>query len=133
LAGAAAGLAVGGPIGALLGGVAGHYVVNRDEDDAPAENQVAFTVGVIALGAKMAKPTDLQWLGPMRCDMRHHAGCTQLCPQSTLGAYQNVVAATVRRFEGFIAEYHGDGVLIYFGSEPMSQAIRLAYIRLSTR
>jgi DnaJ like chaperone protein len=56
LAGAAAGLAVGGPIGALVGGVAGHYVIDRDkEEDAPAENQVAFTVGVIALGAKMAK------------------------------------------------------------------------------
>jgi DnaJ like chaperone protein len=56
LAGAAAGLAIGGPIGALLGGVAGHYVIDRDgEQDAPAENQVAFTVGVIALGAKMAK------------------------------------------------------------------------------
>ena len=45
-----------GPIGALLGGVAGHYVIDRDkEEDGPAENQVAFTVGVIALGAKMAK------------------------------------------------------------------------------
>jgi DnaJ like chaperone protein len=49
-------LAIGGPIGALLGGVAGHYVIDRDqEQDGPAENQVAFTVGVIALGAKMAK------------------------------------------------------------------------------
>src|SRR6516225_8034618 len=56
LAGAAAGLTIGGPIGALLGGVAGHYVIDRDqEQDGPAENQVAFTVGVIALGAKMAK------------------------------------------------------------------------------
>jgi DnaJ like chaperone protein len=56
LAGAAAGLAVGGPIGALLGGVAGHYAIDRDqEQDGQAENQVAFTVGVIALGAKMAK------------------------------------------------------------------------------
>ena len=56
LAGAAAGLAIGGPIGALLGGVAGHYAIDRDqEQDGPAENQVAFTVGVIALGAKMAK------------------------------------------------------------------------------
>jgi DnaJ like chaperone protein len=56
LAGAAAGLAIGGPIGALLGGVAGHYVIDRDqEQDGAAENQVAFTVGVIALGAKMAK------------------------------------------------------------------------------
>jgi DnaJ like chaperone protein len=56
LAGAAAGLAVGGPIGALLGGVAGHYAIDRDQEhDGQAENQVAFTVGVIALGAKMAK------------------------------------------------------------------------------
>jgi DnaJ like chaperone protein len=36
--------------------VAGHYVIDRDqEQDGQAENQVAFTVGVIALGAKMAK------------------------------------------------------------------------------
>jgi DnaJ like chaperone protein len=56
LAGAAAGLAVGGPIGALVGGFAGHYVIDRDKGDEEAgENQVAFTVGVIALGAKMAK------------------------------------------------------------------------------
>ena len=56
LAGAATGLAVGGPIGALVGGVAGHYAIDRgSEEDAPAESQVAFTVGVIALGAKMAK------------------------------------------------------------------------------
>ena len=56
LAGAAAGLAIGGPIGALLGGMAGHYAIDRDqEQEGPAENQVAFTVGVIALGAKMAK------------------------------------------------------------------------------
>jgi DnaJ like chaperone protein len=56
LAGAAAGLAVGGPIGALVGGVAGHYAIDRDEEKGGSgENQVAFTVGVIALGAKMAK------------------------------------------------------------------------------
>ena len=30
-------------------------------------------------------------------------------------AYQNVVAETVGRFDGFVAEYHGDGVLVYFG------------------
>ena len=41
LAGAAAGLLGGEPIGR--------------EEDGPAENEVAFTVGVIALGAKMAK------------------------------------------------------------------------------
>lgn len=55
LAGAAAGLAIGGPIGALVGGVAGHFAIDREEHETPAQNQVAFTVGVIALGAKMAK------------------------------------------------------------------------------
>lgn len=53
-AGAAAGLAVGGPLGALVGGLAGHLIVDRDNDAEP-DKQVAFTIGVIALGAKMAK------------------------------------------------------------------------------
>jgi DnaJ like chaperone protein len=60
LAGAAAGMAIGGPLGGLLGGLAGHYVIDReDESEALGQNQVAFTVGVIALGAKMAKADGL--------------------------------------------------------------------------
>jgi DnaJ like chaperone protein len=57
IAGAAAGLAVGGPIGALIGGVTGHVVVDHGNNLAQSEHdrQVAFTIGVIALGAKMAK------------------------------------------------------------------------------
>lgn len=56
IAGAAAGLAVGGPIGALVGTLAGHLVIDREKGEGDGgENQVAFTVGVIALGAKMAK------------------------------------------------------------------------------
>lgn len=59
LAGAAAGLAIGGPIGALLGGLAGHYIDRQfsggSQEQRAQRNQVAFTVGVIALGAKMAK------------------------------------------------------------------------------
>ncbi len=56
LAGAAAGFALGGgPIGALLGGLAGHFAVDRDRDKDSSQDQVAFTMGVIALGAKMAK------------------------------------------------------------------------------
>ncbi len=55
IAGAAAGLAIGGPIGALLGGVAGHFGFDRQKDGTVKQNDVAFTVGVIALGAKMAK------------------------------------------------------------------------------
>lgn len=55
LAGAAAGLAVGGPLGALLGGIAGHLVVDRESEPSEVDKQLAFTMGVIALGAKMAK------------------------------------------------------------------------------
>ncbi len=60
--GGAAGFALGGPIGALLGTIAGHAVDKynrRDEADDGTENagtrKIAFTIGVIALGAKMAK------------------------------------------------------------------------------
>ena len=58
--GGAAGFAIGGPIGALIGALAGH-AVDRILQSAPpggvADNtrQIAFTIGVIALGAKMAK------------------------------------------------------------------------------
>ena len=82
IVGAAAGLTLGGPIGALVGAVAGHYALDRGRDRpkinsggndgfsrdgvrvgggggpsarAQAERQVAFTIGVVALGAKMAK------------------------------------------------------------------------------
>lgn len=56
ITGVAAGMAVGGPIGALIGGLAGHFVIDQDSPQTVEENkQIAFTVGVIALGAKMAK------------------------------------------------------------------------------
>ncbi len=66
--GGAAGFALGGPLGALIGGLAGHAVdtmtdetaLLRQEGDGEPQRpdgtrQVAFTVGVIVLGAKMAK------------------------------------------------------------------------------
>lgn len=66
--GGVAGFALGGPIGALLGAAAGHaYDRMRGETEAPGgfhagagaydneQRQVAFTVAVIVLGAKLAK------------------------------------------------------------------------------
>jgi DnaJ like chaperone protein len=58
--GGAAGFALGGPLGALLGGLAGHVVdkfsVSAQGEDADgATKNIAFTIGVIVLGAKMAK------------------------------------------------------------------------------
>ena len=57
LAGAAAGLAVGGPIGALVGMLAGHLAIDKERGRSGDRRQkeIAFTIGVIALGAKMAK------------------------------------------------------------------------------
>jgi len=69
IVGGAAGFALGGPLGALLGAAAGHavdwlhaanqQVATIDEaptpDERAATRQIAFTIAVIALGAKMAK------------------------------------------------------------------------------
>ncbi|MEJ8571865.1 DnaJ family molecular chaperone [Microbaculum marinum] len=56
IGGAAAGLALGGPLGALIGAVAGHMMFDRGKAaTSPQQAQLAFTIGVIALAAKMAK------------------------------------------------------------------------------
>jgi len=56
IGGAAAGLALGGPLGALIGAVAGHMMFDRTKSaPSPQQAQLAFTIGVIALAAKMAK------------------------------------------------------------------------------
>ena len=35
--------------------------------------------------------------------------------RDVIGVYHHCVAQTIRRFDGFIAKYMGDGVLVYFG------------------
>jgi DnaJ like chaperone protein len=56
LSGAGIGLALGGPIGALLGGVAGHMLVDREGAlFGRPPRDVLFTMGLVALAAKMAK------------------------------------------------------------------------------
>ena len=58
--GGAAGLAIAGPIGALIGAIAGHAVdryraIQIEEGGADPTKSIAFTIGVIVLSAKMAK------------------------------------------------------------------------------
>ncbi|HEX3672994.1 MAG TPA: DnaJ family molecular chaperone [Rhizomicrobium sp.] len=56
IGGAAAGFLAGGPVGAAIGAVAGHMFIDRELREAdPADPGIAFTIAVIALGAKMAK------------------------------------------------------------------------------
>ena len=49
--------------------------------------------------------------------------------REVISAYQKCVAETVRRFDGFVAKYMGDGVLVYFGypqahEDDAAQAVR---------
>ncbi len=62
--GGAAGLALGGPLGAILGTAAGHAVdrltdaaasLGQDGEGDDNTRKLAFTIGLIVLGAKMAK------------------------------------------------------------------------------
>lgn len=60
IGGAAGGAILGGPIGAIIGAVAGHYIGQKMSDEPDMETdianeQITFTIGVIALSAKMAK------------------------------------------------------------------------------
>jgi DnaJ like chaperone protein len=56
LGGVGLGLAVGGPLGALVGAVAGHVLVDREGAPfGPAPRDLIFTTGLVALAAKMAK------------------------------------------------------------------------------
>ena len=66
-------------------------------------------------------PTDAErrQLTVMFCDL---VGSTPLSTRfdpedlrEMIGAYHRCVADTVGRFDGFVAKYMGDGVLIYFG------------------
>ena len=50
VSGLGAGFLVGGPVGALLGAVAGHFIFDREADPG-----VVFTIAVIALAGKMAR------------------------------------------------------------------------------
>jgi DnaJ like chaperone protein len=56
LGGAGVGFALGGPLGALVGGVAGHMLVDREGAPfGPPPPDLVFTTGLVALAAKMAK------------------------------------------------------------------------------
>ena len=55
IGGAAAGMLMGGPIGAAVGVLAGHFLFDRTVEAGDGDPGIAFTIAMIALSAKMAK------------------------------------------------------------------------------
>ena len=109
IGGAGIGMAVGGPLGALAGSVAGHYLFDRE--GAPfgrTPREVVFTTGLVALAAKMAKsdgvvvPSEIEAFGRVvRVEAAERAGVERLfdlAKTTTAGfeAYAGQLAATFR-------------------------------------
>jgi len=67
LAGAVGGLSedahMSGPVRGLLGALAGGHI-SRHDNDSSAQHQVAFTIGVIALGAVKSDPYEVLGIAP---------------------------------------------------------------------
>src|SRR6516162_4735020 len=87
---------------------------------------IAGLVGAVSAAPKLAltegKPQDAaerRQLTVMFTDLvGSTALSTKLDPEdlrSVIGAYHKCVAETVARFDGLVAKYMGDGVLVYFG------------------
>jgi class 3 adenylate cyclase len=74
---------------------------------------------VAAPDAPASTEAERRQLTVMFCDL---VGSTSLATRfdpedlrEVISAYHHAVAATIARFDGFVAKYMGDGVLIYFG------------------
>src|SRR5947209_12032826 len=90
--------------------------------DAIASFGMAVPVAVMtapARGAPAQVDAERRQLTVMFCDL---VGSTALSTpydpedlRELIGGYHRAVAETVGRFDGFVAKYMGDGVLIYFG------------------
>jgi class 3 adenylate cyclase/tetratricopeptide (TPR) repeat protein len=79
----------------------------------------AAAVEMAASGASIQADAERRQLTVMFCDL---VGSTALSTRydpedlrALIGGYHRAVAETIARFDGFVAKYMGDGVLIYFG------------------
>src|SRR6202040_3558571 len=87
-----------------------------------AEPPTVAQSAATATSAPVSPPTidaERRQLTVMFCDL---VGSTALSTRhdpedlrELIGDYHRAVSATVGRFDGFVAKYMGDGVLVYFG------------------
>jgi class 3 adenylate cyclase len=101
-------------IGVLLGHRRKLLRAIAELDDTPA-----VTAPATATGAVPKDTAERRQVTVMFSDL---VGSTALSARmdpedlrEVISAYQKCVAETVRRFDGFVAKYMGDGVLVYFG------------------
>jgi class 3 adenylate cyclase/tetratricopeptide (TPR) repeat protein len=90
-------------------------------DQPSAKVDLAEAISVEAPISEPTLPTDAERrpLTVMFCDLADSTALsTQLDPedlQDVIRAYQKTCTEIIREFEGFIARYSGDGILVYFG------------------
>ena len=86
---------------------------------ADLQTRPATAPEVSAPGTASGAAAERRQLTVMFCDLvGSTAMAARLDPEElreVIGAYHRCVAAAVRRFDGFVAKYMGDGVLVYFG------------------
>jgi class 3 adenylate cyclase/predicted ATPase len=87
--------------------------------DAPADDEVGSPANPTGSLGTLETTAERRPLSVMFCDL---VGSTALSSRLDaedlryiIRTYQACVASTIRQFDGFIARYVGDGVLIYFG------------------
>src|SRR5262245_46331229 len=92
--------------------------LRSDVRDKPSSVDTASTLSVFP-SARPEDHAERRQVTVMFCDL---VGSTALAAsmdpedlREIISAYQKCAAETVRRFDGFVAKYLGDGVLVYFG------------------
>jgi class 3 adenylate cyclase/tetratricopeptide (TPR) repeat protein len=87
--------------------------------EAPAEVSLTSSTAPIAQSDASETTAERRPLSVMFCDLIGSTALSaRLDPEDlreVIRSYQTRVAATIQQFNGFIARYVGDGVLIYFG------------------
>src|SRR5215213_8346284 len=85
----------------------------------PVPTATAPVAAAVAGSALPPPGAERRQLTVMFCDLvGSTALASRLDPEDmreVIGAYHRCVAKTVARFDGFVAKYMGDGVLVYFG------------------
>ena len=86
---------------------------------APAEETAPTQISGNRPGLASPASAERRQLTVMFCDLVGSTALScRLDPEDlreVIGAYHRCVAETVARFDGFVAKYMGDGVLVYFG------------------